>query len=284
MAKPFDAATKRLVEASPHAWLAYAGLNGERAELIDADLSTITSEADRMLRVYNPDYLAHFELNVSYSKEYGDSLLRYNALATARHHIPVQSVVVLLRKEADGPAMSGVVHYEAPGGGGELFFRYKVVRVWEKAVDDILNGELATLPLAPLANVPLKRLPDVIRQMEDRFDREASVEEAGTYWTATLLLLGLRFKRGTVVELLKGVRGLNESDTYLMIIEEGEARGEARGELKGERTLLLKQGEKRFGRPSASVKARLESIESSDDLIRLGLRIFEVESWTELLE
>ena len=40
MAKPFDAATRRLVEAGPAAWLAYFGLQGERAELIDANLIT----------------------------------------------------------------------------------------------------------------------------------------------------------------------------------------------------------------------------------------------------
>ena len=48
--KPFDAAAKRLVEAGPAAWLTYAGLQGERAELIDAELTTITSQSDRIMR------------------------------------------------------------------------------------------------------------------------------------------------------------------------------------------------------------------------------------------
>ncbi len=279
MTKPFDAATKRLVEAGPAAWLVYAGLAGERAELIDTDLTTITSQADRILRVYNPDYLAHLELQGAYLKGYGDDTLRYNALACTRYRLPVQSVVILLRKEADGPAMSGVVHYKVPGGTGELYFKYKVVRVWEKSVEEVLQGDLATLPLAPLANVSLKQLPAVIRRMEARIEREAGVEDAATFWTATLLLLGLRFKRGTVVELLKGVQGLNESDTYLMILEEGEARGEVRGE----RTILLRMGEKRFGPPSEQTVAALEAIQSPEALVELGLRLLEVESWSELL-
>ena len=283
MAKPFDAATKRLVESGPTGWLAYAGLQGEQAELVDADLTTITSEADRILRVHNPDYLAHLELQVSYVKEYGDAVLRYNALACTRYHLPVQSVIILLRKEADGPGMSGVVHYPVPGGEGELYFRYKVVRVWEKSVDEVLAGDLATLPLAPLADVSLEEAPNVIRRMEERIAREASRDEASMYWTATLLLLGLRFKRETVISLLKGVQGLKESDTYLMILEEGEARGEARGELNGERKLLIRQGEKRFGAPDEQTLSTLEAIDSPEALMDLGLRLLEVESWKELL-
>ena len=72
--------------------------------------------------------------------------------------------------------------------------------------------------------------PYLTQSMELRFANEASTRDAGIFWTATLLLLGLRFKRDTVLDLLKGVHGLKESDTYMMILEEGEARGEARPE------------------------------------------------------
>jgi predicted transposase YdaD len=175
--------------------------------------------------------------------------------------------------------MSGKVRYRVPGGAGELYFRYKVVRVWNKSAEEVLAGDLATLPLAPLADVPLGRMPSVIHRMQERIEREAGPEEAGTLWTTTMLLLGLRFKRDTVIGLLKGVGGLKESDTYMMILEEGEARGEARGERK----LLLRQGEKRFGSPDAQVLAILESIDSPERLEQLGLRLLEVESWKELL-
>ena len=68
MSKPFDAAIKRLVEADPTAWLHFLGLPGEQAELMDADLATVIAEADRILRVTNPDYLAHIELQASYNE------------------------------------------------------------------------------------------------------------------------------------------------------------------------------------------------------------------------
>src|SRR5438128_2167855 len=125
MPKPFDVATKQLVEADPLAWLRFLGLPGEEAELIDADLATVVAEADRILRVKNPDYLAHVELQASYKANMGDRTFLYNALAYYKYGLTIESVVLLLRKEADGPAVSGRVAY------GSLDFRYAVVRLWE---------------------------------------------------------------------------------------------------------------------------------------------------------
>ena len=124
MSKPFDAATKRLVERDPLAWLAYVGLTGERAELI---------EADRIIHVLLPEYLAHIELQATYQVNMGERVLLYNTLAFCKYKLPVQSVVILLQKEADGPAMSGQAGYEVPqSSDGSLLINYRVVRVWEK--------------------------------------------------------------------------------------------------------------------------------------------------------
>ena len=68
---------------------------------------------------------------------------------------------------------------------------------------------------------------------------------------------------------------MKESDTYMAIIEEGEA--------KGERNLILLQGRKRFGEPDAATLAALEAIASTERLEQLGERLLEVESWAELL-
>jgi hypothetical protein len=95
-------------------------------------------------------------------------MLLYNVLAYSRYKLPVQSVIILLRKEADGPAMSGKIGYEVPQSqAGSLALRYRVVRVWEKAVEEVLQGGLAALPLAPLANVSENELPAIVKQKED---------------------------------------------------------------------------------------------------------------------
>jgi hypothetical protein len=51
-------------------------------------------------------------------------------LLKARHGLPVRSVVVLLRREADGPEMTGTVRHLLPDGRHYLEFRCEALRVW----------------------------------------------------------------------------------------------------------------------------------------------------------
>ena len=105
MPKPFDATTKELLEKHPRAWLELLlGRDLGEVRVDDADLSTITSEADKILRIEEPaPWIVHVEFQSSYISELPLRLQRYNILAQFRHSLPVQSVVVLLRGEADGP-------------------------------------------------------------------------------------------------------------------------------------------------------------------------------------
>lgn len=162
--KPFDVATKQLIEADPLAWLRLVGLSGEAVEIINADLATVVADADRILRVSNPDYLAHIEAQSVCKVDVGDRTLMYNVLTHYKHRMPVVSIVVLQRKEADGPAITGRVQY------GTLDFRYIVVRLWELPVQDLLSAPLALLPLAPLADLSGFDIQHVVKQMEARID------------------------------------------------------------------------------------------------------------------
>jgi predicted transposase YdaD len=278
MSKPFDVATKQLVESNPLAWLRFLGLQGETAELIDADLATVVAEADRVLRVTNPDYLAHFELQASYRKDMGDRMFFYNAVAYYRYRQPVESAVLLLRKEADGPALSGRVAYAS------LDFRYHVVRLWEKSVEEALSSPLALLPLAPLTNVVASELPAIVRRMEAHIDAEAPAEEKGLLWTTTWLLLGLKYNPEFSRQLLKGVIAMKESATYQYTLEEGRVEGRAEGRAQEARRILLLLGEKRFGRTDAPTQLALDAISSPERLEQLIERVMEAENWAELLD
>lgn len=277
MSKPFDVATKQLVAADPLAWLRFLGLPGESAELIDADLSAVVAEADRILRVHNPDYLAHFELQASYKVDMGIRTLFYNVVAYYKFRQPIESVVLLLRKEADGPAMSGNVAY------GSLKFAYRVVRIWEKSPEELLNSPLALLPLAPLTNISAEDLPSVVQRMERRIDTEAPAEERGLLWTTTWLLLGLKYDPEFSRQLLKGVMGMKESSTYQYTLEEGRVQGREQGRIEEARNMLVLLGSKRFGEADINTQASLDNSTSLEQLEQLAARLFEVESWQELL-
>ena len=286
--KPYDATTKFLVEGFPADWLAFAGFGPlGRVDVIDANLSTITAEADKVLRVDGPEpWLAHVELQTSHEASLPRRLLRYNTLLDDRHDLPTRSVVVLLRPQADGDDLSGIYRRSLPGGADYLEFRYDVIRAWLQPVESVLLGGLGTLPMAPVCELAGMEPAEVIRRMQERIDREPR-EDAGLFWSATGILMGLRYRREEIRELLRGVRGMKESSFYQMILEEGEVKGEARGVAKGKvaeaRRILLILGRDRWGEPDA---VWVEMIESLDDLERvesLIKQLHRVSSWADLL-
>ena len=303
MSKPFDVTTKELVEANPEAWIRLTGLPVGPIELVDTDLATVSTEADKVLRVKSiPPYMAHIELQTTYKPDLPDRTLRYNVIVYYQHGLPVQSIIFLLRQQADGPRMTGRVDY-AVAADGSLSFRYRIVRIWELPLETLLNSELALLPLALLTDEAADHLPEVIRSMESRIQQEAGASEAEFLWTSTYLLMGLRFSPEETDELLKGVRDLEDSATYQAVIAkgkvigrdegkiigraEGEAKGRAEGEVIGRaaeaRNWLLLLGRKRFGEPDAATLNALDTFIDIERLEQLGGRLLEVESWSELL-
>ncbi len=284
MAKPFDATTKHLLEAHPSDWLAYVGLPLAEVVSIESNLSTVTAEADKvfLVKAENP-WLVHLEIQSSYDGDLGGRTLRYNVLLEERERLPVQSIIVLLRADADGKHMTGRVQRQLPDGQRYLDFQYNVIRAWEKSADSVLEGGLGTLPLAPLSNVAPALLPGVISEMRRRIDAEATTADAAMLWTATYVLMGLRYTREMVTQLLQGVRAMRESVTYQAILEEGMKMGEYAFRLQEARALLFRLGEKRFGPPDSAIRQAVESIDSLVQMEHLNERILDVESWLELI-
>ena len=111
--------------------------------------------------------------------------------------------------------------------------------------------------------------------MRQRIDREATAEEAATLWTAADILMGLRFARGFVNQLLRGVTNMRESDTYQAIVEEGR--------LEEARRIILDVGAERFGEPSQDIQGVIGRIVDIDRLRRLHRHLLKAADWQELL-
>ena len=288
MAKPFDATVKHLLETYPADWLKLIGSHFAGPVVVrNSDLSTITSEADKVLQIgIPPEWLLHIEIQSNYKKILGQVVLRYNVLVSTQHNLPVLSVVVLLRPEADGPAMTGLVENELSNGRKYLNFNYDVVRIWELPPEALLAGGLGTLPLALLTNAPVESLPGVVRQMQERLSAETGPAEEASLWTAAYILMGLKYPRDIADQLLQGVQFMKESVTYQAILEEGEAKGIEKGIEKGRaneaRTLLLLLGTRRFGPPTHEFAARINAISGADQLESMATRLLDVSSWEEL--
>ena len=141
---------------------------------------------------------------------------------------------------------------------------------------------IGVLPLAPLVVEPA-RVPEVIARLDERFDREASSVTVHELWSATLLLLGLRYDADEARHLLRGVTGMRESSTYQAILQEGREEGREEGRVEGARRLLLRLGTRKFGLPDASTAESLERIDDLDMLERLSDDLLTAASWSDLL-
>jgi predicted transposase YdaD len=287
MAKAFDATTKQLVEGHPADWIVYAGLPlGESIEVVDADLSSFSFAADKVIRVGGASpYIAHFEFQSGIDLFLDIRILLYNVLLRYRHKLPVRSIVILLRPEALSPSNTG--YFEDSGWPeNRLEFSYKLVRIWQQPAAMALMGGLGTLPLAPISNVSTAQLPEVVRQLETRLDGE-SPSDARELETAAYILMGLRYSRDMIDLVLKGARQMKESVTYQAILEEGEAKGEAKGKaegkLEGERNVVIRLATKKFGPPDANALFALHALTELDRIELLADRVLEAKSWDELL-
>ena len=285
MPHPYDASTKYLLQTRLADWLPLSGrTTTAELQVVDADLATVTAAADRVLRVCeDPPWLLHLELQASRDPDLLPNLPAYNILLERRHDALVRTVVVLLRKSADWPELTGTFQRGFRGEPPYLVFRYEVVRVWQLSPEIFLSGGLGILPLAPLSAVAEAALPGVIRRMDERIRAEASADEAGTLWTAADVLMGLRYPRQLVTQLLQGVHGMKESVTYQAIVEEGRAEGEVKGMLRARQDDLLQLGRLRFGPPSIETETALRGITDPDRLSRMVGALLDVSSWEELL-
>jgi hypothetical protein len=195
----------------------------------------------------------------------------------------VQSVLVLLRPQARLANLTGAYERQFPGMPAHVTFRYQVIRVWELPPEQLLAGGLGTVPLAPIGAVSRDEVPGVVRQMQERLrGQQRAVTER--LWTATYVLMGLRYPEPFIERMLQGVTDMEESVTYQAIIAKGVAKGLKQGALRELRKTVLLQGRERFGPPDASVKAALDAIDSLPRLEELSLRLLKVDSWQELLQ
>ncbi|MCI0701610.1 MAG: DUF4351 domain-containing protein [Planctomycetia bacterium] len=294
MSKPYDATSKDLIETDPVGWVTFLGCPAppSAVRLVDADLSTVTTDTDKVIRVDHPErWLLHLDIQTGATSEMERRLLRYNALLHHRHGVPVVSVVVLLRQTSNMAWLTGQLPITAPIGTA-WEFRYEVLRVWERPVADFLNGPLGLIPLAPLANVTSTDLPTVVASMRTRLDTQPDRPLVAKLWAASYVLMGLRFKEALIDNVLSGVMQMEESVTYQAIlrrgmqdgIQQGIQQGTQHGAILEATKMLLRQGAKKFGVPAnAEHEAKLHAIKDLPRLEALSEKLLDVSTWDELL-
>ncbi len=282
----FDISAKELVWDDPAAWLERFAIGPPGpVSVIDSDITTLTASADKVLKVNGPHpYLVDLEPHSYHDTSLTRTLWYRQVALDYRHNLPVLTVLVLLCKEANSPSLIGTYERQLPDGWLTNRYNYRVVRVWEEDPDPYLTAGVNLVPLAPLTNVPEEVLPGLVRRMAERINAEPE-PRADKLWTATYLLMGLRYSNAFASQLLEGVQNMRESTTYQAILKEGRSEGLIEGRVGEARRLLLLQGEIRFGPPDETTRDAIEAIGDLDRLERIGRRVVDtsVNDWESLL-
>jgi len=208
-------------------------------------------------------------------------LMVYHALLFAHYHVPVHTVIVLLRPEATHANLNGGIAYAPRPGRRKMDFSYEVVRLWERAAEDRLAADLGVTPLAMLGRLP-EHLPledgltAVAQRVVGRLTREAPPDRLKKLLTEALLLTGLRVRRDAAMRIFRGVHAMQESDTFLMILDEGQE--------KCARDDVMIVGEERLGPPDESFRTQLRAVTDLARLKRMVRRAVKAANWQEILE
>ncbi len=146
MERRFDATLKSLLEDTPEDWPRLLGIAEPQARVIDADISTISGAADKVLLLSGPPpSILHFEFQSGPDVSLPGDLNVYNSVLEKRHSLPVRSVLVLLSPRADLAVITGEYQRHLPGAKEPYrVFRYDVMRVWQLPVKPLLAGGLGT--------------------------------------------------------------------------------------------------------------------------------------------
>ena len=303
MAKQYDSTLKSLIERYPFDWLKFCGVEPHGpVSLIDSDVSTFTAAADRVIHVAEPSpWLANIELQASYDPQLAERTHFYSTLLSRRHGLPVRRVIVLLRREADGPNMSGTWTRDHPRTGRHLRFSFDVVRVWPQSADELLQSGPGIWPLATITDDAESRLADIISLSTERIESAfPDGIEGRELQAAEFVLLGLRHSPELIEQLLKGVTRMEESTTYQAILAKGKNIGRLQGKAEGKskglaeglaegRLEMLIASIRRIGRhrfksePPLPIESMLKAMTDIPELELLEDRVLDANGWDELL-
>jgi hypothetical protein len=211
-----------------------------QVEPYEVDLSTVQAVADKVFRLREPhDGFLHIEPQTSWENDFALRLHAYNALIDWKHGGPVYSVVLLLRRDANMSAVSGVWRRLDANGQEIIRFRYGVLRVWELSAETLLSGPLGATPMALLTQEAAGNLRGYVDRLEERM-RVENVPQAqqNLLLTSSYILLGMLYNDVEITNAFARTDAMKESTTYQAILREGQEIGHEKGLEKGRRDTL----------------------------------------------
>ena len=273
MAKPYDVGVRVLIEQYLPDWLALTPRKAQGAvRVIDSDLSTVSAEADKLLYIEDlQPWILHLEPQANWDGNLEKRMSWYNGIVSYKHDCLVHSVIVLLRREADSPRLTGEYIQQFPGDPPYRIFRYQVVRIWQMSANELASGGWGLFPLAPLCDDARPQLPVLMERMANRLQNEiADPQKLSMLWQMTSILSSLRYDQEMILPLMEKAMSVIKVEDFVSY-------------RNGIRETILRQGAKKFGTPDGEIISALEAITRPDRLRVISERLLDVNSWQELL-
>jgi hypothetical protein len=189
-----------------------------------------------------------------------------------RYALTTLSCVLILRREADSPAVSASVLHSLPEFGDVHRFNYRPIRIWQEPLERFLIPGSSLAVAGVLADFGERSLEEAGAEILRCIDLESRSEDCENLLNHAVALAGMRFNRSQA-ETLFG-RKLTVLEKYSTTVQYFIRRGEAR--------LLLESAKQIFGTPTPQIIEKLDGA-TSEKLLAWNKRLRTAQSWSELI-
>lgn len=292
MTKPWDDLMKRLFMTSPQQMVQWlipgAQFIGERS----LELKTRTIEADILYNILVQDkqMVLHVEFQRRGDRDMGKRLWEYNALTVIASGLPVQSMVIYLKKTRS--VVDPPYTLKLPDGDPSHVFFYRNIKLWELSSEVFRQpGSEGLLPLVPLTRDGTRR------EVVDEMILGLLAAQKAELLSIGYMLSALVFKKDDEREWLnrrfamfKDI--LKESWAYQDILREGLEEGREQGieqgrqkerdaNLKMWRQALMSLTETHFPDLTSLANKRANAVEDPMVLQRVMVSLFSAKTMEE---
>jgi hypothetical protein len=272
----YDATFKILVDHSPEDWAQYLFAGAvEFATAVDTTLHATKEVVDRLIRVSHggSEFILHVEFHAGHSGNAIPSrLFHYNAAVMKRHALTTLSCVLILRKEANSPSISGGFVRSIEPFGDIHSFRYHPIRLWKEPLGRFLIPGSSLAVAGVLADFGALSLEEAGLQIRGCIDAIDDLDKRETLLEHAIGLAGLRFNRGQA-ETIFG-RKISVLEKYSSTVQYFIRCGEIR--------IFLASAGQLFGTPPQQVVDKVNEA-TSEMLLNWTTRFRTAQSWTELI-
>lgn len=276
---PFDATLKDIATDYPADCRAVFDGTDRPVRVLNVDLSTISAATDVALGLGQPlEEILDINFQSGADPFLADRVEMYRGVLRHRYHVPVRSLIVLLRPEANHEHLTGKHAYGSPANGVQS--AYEVIRLWHEPPELFLRSGVGLLSLAVLCkmpdNVPLAdALAKVVKEIARIAESKLSEADAVRILTSAYILAGMRVRDEDELSRIFQEYGMvKNSSVWDQKLYEGA--------LVALRESILRQGKVRFGSPPDAIVAALNDIDEKDRLSAILDAVQHTESWDEL--